>query len=409
MALAAIRVGIVYQIDPAGPVTGGIDSVIRGEAKWAPADMQVKIIGLSTDPSARPPGRWTEVKIGDRSVPFFPVGVDPAPMMRKGIPLSVRLAWGALRYRAEILRSCDVLEFHRIEAALPLMGARRGRNTIVHQNMAVLKQGKADIRWKRLPALYFALERRFMHAMDSVFCVRSDACEDYRQRFPSIAERFRFLPTWMDTDLFFPRSGDARREARAEMATRFGVSAGARVLIAVGRLDHQKNPLLLIDAFARVAGAQPDTVLIVVGEGVLRPQVEQRIAELGLGSRVVLAGLQPPAQIARMLSASDLYVMSSAYEGMPISVLEAMACGLPVVSTRVGEVGRVVVHGNNGMLVDDHTPQALAEAIEAMLARPLESAGRAAIEAVKPYVPGQVLQPVFQAYRLAARRAAASS
>jgi len=409
MALAEIRVGIVYQIDPAGPVTGGIDSVIRGEAKWAPADMEVKIIGLSTDPVARPPGRWTQVQIGDRSVPFFPVGVDPAPMVRKGIPLSVRLAWGALRYRAEILRSCDVLEFHRIEAAIPLMGARRGRNTIVHQNMAVLKQGKADIRWKRLPALYFALERRFLHAMDSVFCVRSDACDDYRRRFPAIAERFRFLPTWMDTDLFHPRGGGARQEARAELATRFGISTSARVLISVGRLDHQKNPLLLIDGFAKVAGRHPDVALLVVGEGVLRPQVEQRIAELGLGGRVVLAGLQPPAQIARMLSASDLYVMSSAYEGMPISVLEAMACGLPVVSTRVGEVGRVVTSGSNGMLVDEHVPEVFADAIEAMLRLPFDPASRAAIDAVKPYVPGQVLQPVFQAYRLAARRAAADS
>ena len=188
--MICINVCIVHQIDLGGAVTGGIDSVIRGIAKSAPADIEVRVVGLTTAPAQRPVGQWTEVQLGRRRIKFLPVGVAGTAMLRKGIPLSVRMAWGVLRYRSQILAQCDVLEFHRLEAGLPLWGAWQGKNTVVHQNIAALTNKNSVIGWRHFPSLYFALESRFLHAMDNVFCVRSDATEAYRQRFLCIADRF---------------------------------------------------------------------------------------------------------------------------------------------------------------------------------------------------------------------------
>jgi glycosyltransferase involved in cell wall biosynthesis len=404
MTESVISVSVVYQIDPTGPVTGGIDSVIRGIVKWAPSGIQINIVGLTTDTTRNPIGRWATVKLAGHDVRFLPVGKYPRSMARRGIPLSLRLAFGVLRYKAMILAESDVLEFHRIEAALLLMGAARGKSAFIHQNMTALSNKQSDIRWRWFPWLYFWLEKRFLYGMDSVFCVSSVAALSYQERYRDVANRFRFLPTWMDTDYFFGPTVDCRQAAKAAMAEEFGFAVGARILMAVGRLDTQKNPLLMLEAFAKVASELPDAILILIGTGVMRVAVEMAIVDHELSNKVFLAGLRDPESVATMLAGADLYVMSSAYEGMPISVLEALACGVPVVSTRVGEVERVVRPGVNGALVEEHQSLDLASAILDVLTQPRDVLSRGAISAVEEFIPERVLQDVYAAYRRAATR-----
>jgi glycosyltransferase involved in cell wall biosynthesis len=129
-----------------------------------------------------------------------------------------------------------------------------------------------------------------------------------------------------------------------------GLPADTRLMIFVGRLDRQKDPLLLLDAFARSAASDPGLHLVVVGDGALRGEVEAGIATRGIAKRVTLLGALGAARIAGWLRAADLFVLSSAYEGMPIAVLEALACGFPVASTDVGEIRRVVRDGITGRI-----------------------------------------------------------
>ena len=117
-------------------------------------------------------------------------------------------------------------------------------------------------------------------------------------------------------------------------------------------------------------------------------------------------GVLPPAAVAEHLNAADLFVLSSAYEGMPISVLEALGCGLPVCATDVGEVRRVVASGINGEIVAERTPQALARSIQQCLANLDRYRGPPAIDAARPFVPSNVLRPIYENYlRLARGRA----
>jgi glycosyltransferase involved in cell wall biosynthesis len=398
-----IRVRIIHQVDPDGLIPGGISTFIRGLIKAAPADVKISIVGLTTDPVRRPVGRWSVLERSGRVVPFFPVGRDHTPGQRSLIPLSVRMAAGVSRHLRACSASCDVLEFHRFEPMLPFLFDRRPKNAFVHQNMNVLRNAQSDIMWKHMPGLYFALERRVVPQFASVFCVRADAVDAYRATFPTIADRFRFTPTWVDPDVFHPTTDERRAALRKMFEYSLGVLPNDEVLMWVGRLDQQKDPVLLVESFARINSARPNTRLIIVGDGVLRSAIAARVKTLGLESRVIFTGLRAAQEVADLLQIAHGFLLTSAYEGMPMSVLEALGCGVPVVTTKVGEVERVVHSGVNGEIVEEHSAKAFAAAVLALLAEGGARRGAKCVDAVREYVPERVLAPIYENYRRLAR------
>lgn len=136
------------------------------------------------------------------------------------------------------------------------------------------------------------------------------------------------------------------------------------VLIFVNRLAPQKDPLTLVKAIRDL----PSVKLMMVGDGSLRSEVERFIHDNGLASRVILTGKR--WDIPNLLAASDVFVFSSRWEGLPYAIIEAMVAGLPVVATRVGGVPELVEDGITGFLVPPKDPKALAEAIQKLLDDP---------------------------------------
>jgi glycosyltransferase involved in cell wall biosynthesis len=147
-------------------------------------------------------------------------------------------------------------------------------------------------------------------------------------------------------------------------------------LVSVGRLQSPKDPLALVRALARLRGREFRALL--VGDGPLRPAVEEEIRRSGLDANVELAGERQ--DVARLLARSQLFVLSSRSEAMPITVLEAMAAGLPVVATRVGGMPELVREGESGLLVRPGDADELARALARLLDDPKarERFGRAA-------------------------------
>lgn len=394
---AKVRVCTVYPADPVGVIPGGIDSFIRGILRWAPADIRFSVIGVTTDARSRPQGRWTVCDIGDRTFDFFPAIRFDRSERQSRLPLTVRFVLALARYRSEA--NGDVLEFHRIEPCLPFLRDHRPKTLVMHQNMRVIRSAGSDIRWKYLPGVYFAVEDFTLKHLQSVFCVREDAVRDYQQKFPQIANRFHFTPTWFDSEVFQPPAPDRRQAMREGIRREFDLPVGSRLFIWVGRLDKQKNPLLMIDAFGRVHQKQPDIRLLLVGDGVLRGAVERRIRERKLEGAVVLGGVKPAVTIAGYLQGADAFLLPSVYEGMPICVLEALGSGLPVVATDVGEVRRVVHPGINGELVTVHDADHVAAAMIKCLDNLDLYSGRPAIDAAAPFTPHKVLAPIYENYR----------
>ena len=148
-------------------------------------------------------------------------------------------------------------------------------------------------------------------------------------------------------------------QERLALRQRCGLDSKARIIVTVGRIDTQKNPHLLLDAFTLLTKTRNDVALGFIGDGVMRQTLEARVDELGLGGKVYFFGLRPPSEIAGILRAADIFALSSSYEGMPMALLEGLGSGLPVVTTDVGEV-RKVVSDKSGAIVREHAPEPLS-------------------------------------------------
>jgi glycosyltransferase involved in cell wall biosynthesis len=180
------------------------------------------------------------------------------------------------------------------------------------------------------------------------------------------------IPNGIPTDEYAPDPNRRRR-----WRERHGLEPEAIVLTHVGRFAPPKNHALLIEAFAQVRTHTP-LYLLLVGGGELEDAVRQQVVELGLQERVRFLGVR--ADVPAILNASDLFVLSSRWEGNPLSVMEAMAAGLPVVSTAVGGVPELVREGETGLLVPSGDAAALARALQALVDDPArrEAMGKAA-------------------------------
>jgi len=176
------------------------------------------------------------------------------------------------------------------------------------------------------------------------------------------AERVTVIPNGVDGTKFRPMS---RAEARAKL----GLDGGP-YLLAVGHLVALKGFDLVIESLARLraGGNCPDLRLLVVGEGGERAPLEALARRLGVGGAVRFAGPLSHPELRTWYNAADVFCLASSREGWPNVVLEALACGTPVVATRVGGIPEIVTSDSVGLLAE-RSPEALAGAIEEALRR----------------------------------------
>ncbi len=163
---------------------------------------------------------------------------------------------------------------------------------------------------------------------------------------------------------FLPSMITEGKSVRAE----YGIKEESRLLLRVGRLDQDKGNETLLEAFAKGFAGQ-EAVLLFVGEGDERDALEQQVARLGIRDRVHFAGYR--TDVGRFLQAADLFVLSSYKEGLPIALLEAMACRKPIVATEVGAIGSVITHGRDGWLVPPRNVDVLADALRKVASNPV--------------------------------------
>ncbi|MGO4220681.1 glycosyltransferase [Lysobacter sp. TAF61] len=158
----------------------------------------------------------------------------------------------------------------------------------------------------------------------------------------------------------------------AVLRDRLGIAAGAHVFAAVARLSSEKNLAMLLQAFAPVATASRDAVLVLVGDGPEREALQEQAQQLGLFEGRQLHILGKRDDMAAIYAMSDCLVLPSLNEGMPLVVLEAMACEVPVLASAVGDIPRLLAHSDHGRLV----PAGDVAALQAALVEALTLRGR---------------------------------
>jgi glycosyltransferase involved in cell wall biosynthesis len=158
---------------------------------------------------------------------------------------------------------------------------------------------------------------------------------------------------------------------------------------------------LLIEAFANLN--EPATHLLIAGAGELETEIRLRIADAGLAKKITLLGAVPQAKLAALHRLSSVFVLSSVYEGLPLTVLEALSSGTPVVTTNSGETPNFLT-ADSGIVCDQRTPKAIADALKQILQNSEQYSSTACVRTAKPYsaktVVGKVYQDMWQRWEL---------
>jgi glycosyltransferase involved in cell wall biosynthesis len=300
------------------------------------------------------------------------------------IPLVMRASWDlrALIRLVALIRREKVGLVHTHSSIDGWLGGMAGRLA----GVPVVRSRHVSIpirrRWN---PVYSLLADRIVASGDAVRRILIDAGVD-----PSGVV---VLPSGVDLERFSP--GPACPRVRAE----FGLTGP--VIGSVAMFRGSKGHAELLEAFDRLGGEVPDACLLLVGDGIRRRSVERLAEARGLGGRAVFTGFRE--DVPDLLRTMDCFVLASTRtEGVPQSLLQAMAVGCPVVASAVGGIPDVVQHGVNGLLVPPGDPAALAEAIRTVFVKPVAARemaerGRALVHARFSHV--QALERLDRLYR----------
>lgn len=327
-----------------------------------------------------------------------------ALVVRVGLPVRfLRQFWALAALPAALRRrsGVDVVHAHQGEdlAVLPLawLAARRHRCPLVvtvHCSVQHTLRGRG-LRALLLHRLGGAVERATLRRADAVVVLTTRARAGLLTDGIA-AERVHVIPSGFDPSIF------------AAPADRPPERAGGLRIGYVGRLAPQKRPDLVVQAFTRMA--QP-AQLVVVGDGPERSRVESLVADSPARDRISLSGFVPHDAIPGVLAGLDVLVLPSAYEEMGSVLVEAMATGLPVVASNVGGIPEVVRDGETGLLVPPGDVDALAAALDRLVADDelRGRLGRAARARAAAYAWPELSSRVAGVYAAVSRRAAVSS
>ena len=394
------RVLVIHPTDQTQPKVGGIHSFVDAFIAYSPDDFEIEHVGIRVGSRAGV-GAWTDAAAGGRPYRFLPVLATEDAERRARVPLGARFALALARHRNRIATTGRVLQFHRPGLALPYLRSGAGRVQVIHLSSEQLVSSGSESRWRASPRALRMLEDRVLPRMDAVYGISEQVTDAYRARYPGLARRIGFLSNWVDDRWFRAAEAASRLAARRELAAAVGAGPEDTILLAVGRLDRQKRPLLAVEALARLA---PNTRLVLVGAGVLERATLERAAALGVADRVRVLAPLTRSGLADAMAGADLLLVASAHETGPTVAFEALATGLPVASTTVGRIPALLAGGRAGRVAATDDADGLAAAVSAALAVPREARVAAAVEAAAPYRAAAVLEPFYARHReLAAR------
>lgn len=381
---------IFYQFDPWNPTIGGIQTLISSFIKYAPAEFDLRFVGTTAD-SNLTVGRWIESEFEGRELQFMPLLNLKDDNYRRKVPTTLKYTLALLGQRF----SSDFMHFHRLEPTMASLSWQGDKTLFIHNDIhqqMISKQDKNAILWRKFPAAYFALERFLLGQFHKIFSCNSNSMLLYQQRYSDIADRVTYFRNSVDDELFYPLFQGEKEQRRLLLAKQLGLPEATRFILFAGRLHPQKDPLLLVRSFAALR--QPDTHLLIAGDGELTSEVESEIHSLGLSKQITMLGALNKSEVANLHRLSSLCILTSAYEGLPLVILEALACGTPIVTTRCGETPNLLTV-DSGVVAEERTPVAIANAIRKVLLNPLHYPMQACTQVAEPYSARKVIKEIY--------------
>jgi len=221
--------------------------------------------------------------------------------------------------------------------------------------------------WKRTTfnlKLYAYLDRFLIKYSKQIVAVSDEiAAEMLKMGIPS--HKIVVIDNGIDLRRF------SKEKKNDQLKRSFGFNINSKVIGTVASLTEEKGHFYLLEAASAIVSSFPEARFLIVGDGRERRQLEEKVSELGLLGKVIFTGSR--RDVPEILSILDIFVLPSLKEGLPMALLEAMAARLPVVATKVGAVPKVVVHKENGFLVEPGSSESLCTAISELLSDSTEA------------------------------------
>ncbi len=405
-----VRVLIVAPAPLADDWAGGISNFVRSFVTHMPDDFSVSIAGVERagDETGRDRRTWRMDTLAGRDVRFLAVARLAGTGVRGRVPVKARATLGLLLSRRDLPTKGAVIQIHAPAMDLPLWGRTAPIIRVVHNAPDNLAQHATGTLWRHSAWALRRVEEMSFRRAERVFFV-DRATQQHYLALTGDDTRLCYLPNGVDTTQFRPLSADERAAARAELGSETGIAQAGPWLLFCGRLDRQKDPDLLIATFARARRLRglENAQLIAVGNGPLKDAAEQAARAAGVGEAAHFVGPLDHDTLPRMMAAADTLLLTSAYEGAPFVVLEALACGLPVVSTAVGDVPLIVDHERTGWVAAERTADELARGVAWAVGQPRDEIAPRAAASMSAYRIQDVLAPFYEAHRRVAEAARA--
>lgn len=284
------------------------------------------------------------------------VGELGEQLIGEGFPLTVLnrgdgIDWGCSRRLRKLLKdeSVDLIHAHQYT---PFCYGAMSRFPGLKCPMLFTEHGRFHPDYPRRKRMIF--NRMFLRRDDRVVAVGEAVRQALINNEGISARRVEVIYNGIDLERFGGLDNDARRRTRQEL----GLDDDEFVAVIVGRLDYLKDHVTAVRTAERLAREGGRFRMLFVGEGPERPKIEQAIAERGLTEQVRLLGTRH--DVPQIFNASDVCLLTSISEGIPLTLIEGMAAGLPVVSTDVGGVAEVVQDNETGLLASSGDDDALA-------------------------------------------------
>jgi D-inositol-3-phosphate glycosyltransferase len=365
MTLNPLRIAMLsVHSSPMGPLgtqnTGGMSVYVRELARWLGFQgHQIDIFTYGPGPC-----RHMDLYLNVRLI--YLAQADDGAWDKEQLPAHLETIADALeRYRHRQAVTYDVIHSHYwISAVVGAMAQKRWHCphlTMFHTLGAVKNHTSAG---EDEPIRRIAHERWLAKATDGIVVPASGERHNLLCHYHPRPEIIHTIPCGVDLDLFQPQD---RLTARREL----GLAADAQMALYVGRFAPVKGIDNLLGAVARLKHRLPKLHLVVVGgdgpDAESTRALTRQVHLLRMAERVTFAGRIAQASLPRYYSAADFVALPSHYESFGLVVLEALACGTPVVATRVGAAATLIKEGLNGVLIDSPDEAAVARAITRMV------------------------------------------
>ncbi len=317
---------------------------------------RMALVGISTDNT--PIGKWVQKELDGKNYLFFSIARLDRNKIKPFIPQRLSSYFHLKKYKNEILdlgvKNAFVQNSHFLLAIKNW--DFKNKAYIFHGATNPLEKPRYPLA-NRLAPLYERTMFQRLQTYDTIFAAADDnEIEKLIKRGGKLLRNKSIvkLPTRYDNTIFYPAG-------KEKAAKTLNIKSNNLILVQVGRISKQKGCEFILQSFKIFVNDHPGSLLYFVGDGEERTSLQEQINLMGLAENVKITGFVDTEQVALFYNAADLVLVGSHMEGWSIAMVEALACGKNIVSTKVSGAKEMISEGENGFVVENRNPELFAK------------------------------------------------